>query len=137
MLTQKIALKLIRQELNTLPDGIEFLSAPGLLAYIAAKGNYILSIKDLQDGSYRLRVQRDGQRIDTYYNAETLEEDETRGEIEYRAREAEKIRNAILKHGVDWCKQVYDDWETLIQVELDEAMELGMYPNPEKAIDCT
>lgn len=139
MLTEETAIKLIRRELGLLPDRIMALCEykGEVTTYFAYMGRYPLTITACDEKTLQMRIWRCGQSISTYYDAETLKEDETRTQIERRAAHAETVRNAILKHGVDWCRQVYDDWETVLQVELDDAMGLGLYPDPEKAIDCT
>lgn len=138
MLTEEIAIKLILQELGVSPNTIKPVGVEGCLTtYFVDMGSYLVGIKDLNDGSYRLTIMRNGQRIDTYHDAQTLEEDEGRTQIERRTRYLQFVRNTILKHGVDWCKRVYDDWETLLQVELDDAMGLGLYPDPSEDSDCT
>lgn len=138
MLTEEIAIKLILQELGASPNAIKPVGVEGYLTtYFVDMGSYLVGIKDLSDGSYRLTIMRDGQRIDTYHDAQTLEEDEDRTQIERRTRYLQSVRNAIIKHGIDWCKRVHDDWETLLQVELDDAMGLGLYPDPSEDSDCT
>lgn len=108
MLTEETAIKLIQQEFGMPPGAIEPVEVKDILtAYFVDMGSYLVGIKDLKDGSYRLTIMRDGQRIDTYHDAPTLEEDEGRTQIERRTRYLQSVRNAILKHGVDWCKRVY------------------------------
>lgn len=138
MLTKKIAIKVIRRELGLSPDRIlEVCEHKGeVTTYFTYMGRYSLTVTACDEKTLRLTIWRYGQSISTYYDAETLKEDKTRTQIERRAVHAETVRNAILKHGVDWCKQVYDDWETLLQVELDDAMGLGLYPDPSEDSDC-
>ncbi len=139
MLTEKAAVKLVLQELGASPNALRttLVHNGEIKMYLVHMGHYDVKVTACDEATLLMTIWRNGQSISTYYDAETLKEDKTRTQIELRAVHAETVRNAILKHGVDWCKQVYDDWETLIQVELDEAMGLGLYPDPSKDSDCT
>lgn len=135
MIAKETVIKLIRQELGASPDSIKAISVHNGTAemYLTYVGKYTVIVTAREDETLQLSVLRRSQCISTYHNAQTLKEDKTRTQIERRAAHAETVRNEIL----NWCKQVYDDLETLLQAGIDDVMNLGLYPNPGEDGDCT
>lgn len=120
MLTEETAIKLILQELGASPDGLKAVSVHNgtIEMYLVYMGRYTVIVTAYDEETLQLTIWRRGQRINTYHDAQTLKEDTTRTDVERRAAQGEMIRNAILKMGIDGCREVIDAWQDICRDEL-------------------